>query len=113
MRWMALLGCLLLAAAGRSPAAEAARELAPAEKEKARALLRRLAERNYKAREQATAELLRLGPAARPILEEGANDSDAEVRRRCGLLLRLATRTDTEIALEDFLIRKDSKRRLN
>ncbi|MBI1915800.1 MAG: hypothetical protein HYS12_13855 [Planctomycetes bacterium] len=109
MRRMTLLGCcLLLAAAGRSSAVAAARELAPAEKEKARAQLRRLADRNFKAREQATAELLRLGPAARSILEEGVKDSDAEVRRRCGLLLRLASRTDTEIALEDFMIKKDS-----
>jgi hypothetical protein len=106
---MPLLGWfLLLAVAGPSMAAGAARELAPAEMEKARALLRRLAERTFKAREQATAELLRLGPAARPILEEGVKDADAEVRRRCGLLLRLATRTDTEIALENYLIKKDS-----
>ena len=106
---MALLGCcLLLAAAGRSSAAETARELAPAEKEKARLLLRRLGDRNFKAREQATTELRRLGPAARSILEEGIKDSDAEVRRRSGLLLRLATRTDTEIALENYLVKKDS-----
>src|SRR5207249_95177 len=77
-------------------------------KEKARALLRRLADRNFKAREQATAELLRLGPSARPILEEGIKYADAEVRRRCDLLLRLATRTDAEIALENYLIKKDS-----
>src|SRR5437016_5694651 len=110
MRRMPLLGCfLLLVVAGPSLAAAAARELAPADKDKARALLRRLADRNFKAREQATAELLRLGRAARPILEEGVKDSDAEVRRRCGVLLRLATRTDTEIALEDYLLKKDSK----
>src|SRR5436305_3368174 len=106
---MPLLGWfLLLTSAGLSTAAGSARELAPAEKEKARALLRRLADRNFKAREKATAELLRLGPAARLILEEGVKDSDAEVRRRCRLLLRLVTRTDTEIALENYLLKKDA-----
>src|SRR5262245_63636888 len=110
MQRLALLGCcLLLAAAGRSAAAESARELAPAEKEKARALLRQLGDRKFKVREQATRELLRLGRSAKPILEEGAKDADVEVRRRCDLLLRLASRTDTEIALEDYLSNKNSK----
>ena len=89
MRRMALLGCcLLLAAAGRSSAAEAARELAPAEKEKARALLRRLADRNFKAREQATAELL-----GSPIVQGRMADAsradevvvDQNMRRKYGL----------------------------
>jgi hypothetical protein len=110
MQRLALLGCcLLLAAAGRMAAAETARELAPAEKEKIRALLRQLGDRKFKVREQATRELLRLGRSAKPILEEGVKDADSEVRRRCDLLLRLASRTDTEIALEDYLSNKDSK----
>src|SRR5258708_7798238 len=108
MRPLLLSCCLLGIVAGPSLGSGAARELAPAELDKARALLRRLADRNFKAREKAAAELLRLGPAVRSVLEEGIKDSDAEVRRRCGLLLRLATRTATEIALEDYLFKKDS-----
>src|SRR5262252_2064129 len=98
MRRLALLGCwLVLAAAGRTAAAEAAAgDLAPQAREKARGWVRQLGDRNFRAREKAARQLRELGPAARPVLEEGARDADAEVRRRCEHLLRLALRTDTE-----------------
>src|SRR4051794_21693042 len=114
MRRLALLGCwLALAVVGRTTAAEvAARELAPAEKEKAKAWVQQLGDRNFKVRERAATQLLRLGRQAQPVLEEGARDADAEVRRRCNVLLRTALRTDTEVALEEYLANKDSARLL-
>src|SRR5262249_12570486 len=45
-------------------------------------LVRRLGDDSSPVREQASRELLRLGPSARDALLQGAKDSDPEIRRR-------------------------------
>jgi hypothetical protein len=45
--------------------------------------LNRLGDDNFQIREQASRQLLRLGRAALPSLQEGLASKDAEVRRRC------------------------------
>jgi hypothetical protein len=54
----------------------------PARLEKARALVKKLGDDAFEAREKATAELAALGPVALPLLRAAAKDSDPEVARR-------------------------------
>ena len=112
MRRLVLLGCWLLLGSGAVLGDTALADLPAKQKEQARVLLRQLAHRSFKVREQATEQLERLGRPARGILEEGVKYPDAEVRRRCRRLLELALRSDTEVALADFLANKSSARLL-
>jgi hypothetical protein len=112
MRCLALLGCWLMLGGGAALGDTAQAELPPKQKEQARALVQRLAHRSFKVREQATEQLERLGRPARAVLEEGVKYPDAEVRRRCRRLLDLALRSDTEIALAEYLANKSSARLL-
>src|SRR5260370_16550323 len=113
MRRLARLGCWPTFGSGAALGDTALSELPRKQKEQARVLVQRLAHRSFKVREQATEQLLRLGRPARGVLEEGVKYPDAEVRRRCRRLLDLALRSDTEIALADYLANKSSTRLLN
>ena len=112
MRCLALLGCWLTLGGGAALGDSAPPDLPARQKEQARVLLRQLAHRSFKVREQATDQLERLGRPARGVLEEGIKYPDAEVRRRCRRLLDLALRSDTEVALAEFLANKSSARLL-
>jgi hypothetical protein len=111
-------GCVFLAAAllggalpgERAASCRGADSPRPANDEThVRSLVRQLGAESYDEREQAFQELSRLGRHAEKALQEGLKDSDREVVRRCQELLSLATRTDMEIALDQFLQNKDDK----
>jgi hypothetical protein len=72
-------------------------------------LVRRLGDDSYAVREQASRELLRLGPAARDALLQGAKDTDPEIRRRCRDLLPTVLEADRQARLAAFLADKDGK----
>lgn len=108
MRRLALLGCWLMLASGTAPAETAPPDLPAKEKQQARVLIQRLGHRSFKVREQAAEQLRKLGRPARLVLAEGVKNSDAEVRRHCRRLLELATRSDTEVALADYISNKNS-----
>ena len=108
MRRLALLGCWLMLSSGVAPGETVPQDLPAKQKEQARLLIQRLAHRSFKVREQAAEQLRKLGRPARVVLAEGVKNSDAEVRRRCRRLLELASRTDTEVALADYVSNKNS-----
>jgi hypothetical protein len=56
--------------------------LAEADRHKIQALIDKLGDESYDVREQASAELVRLGPVAGPLLRQAAKDPDIEVVRR-------------------------------
>jgi hypothetical protein len=109
-----LLACGL-AAAPAAPAADVSpdpKDLAipPQEVSRARELIKKLGSEVYRDREEAHAELARMGRLARPALVEGAaNDPDPEVRYRCSRLLPKAGADDLRARLETFLADADSK----
>src|SRR5262245_26660750 len=86
-----------------------ANPLPDAEAERARRLVRQLAAADFRSREQASSELVRMGPAVEPILREGLVYPDAEVRFRCRHLLPLAMTYDLERRLQVFLAGKETK----
>src|SRR5262245_32973467 len=57
------------------------------------ALIRQLGHQSFAVREEATRQLLSIGPAAAPKLRQAANDSDPEVRRRVQRCLQQIART--------------------
>jgi hypothetical protein len=77
--------------------------------EKARRLIKQLGAADFRAREQASNELVRMGSAVEPILREGLDFPDPEVRFRCRHLLPLALSYDLERRLQAFLGSKDAK----
>jgi len=71
---------------------------------RARELIKRLGSEVYKEREEAQAELAKMGRLARSVLAEAAtSDSDPEVRYRCARLLPKAGADDLRARLETFL----------
>jgi hypothetical protein len=102
-----LFGLLLLA--GRAAAEEAKKEEATADPAKIAALVRQLGADSFQTREEANAQLEKLGKSAIKALEDGAKDGDAEISMRSRRLLALATRSEVEIALDAFLADKDTK----
>lgn len=92
---------LLLALASLTPGAEP---------DPAAALVRQLGSPSFPVREQAARELAALGRAARPALEAGSRDGDAEIRYRCSLLLPAAFDHDVKARLQAFLIDSDLDR---
>jgi hypothetical protein len=82
----------------------------PQELSKARELVRKLGSEVYREREDAHAELVKMGRLARPALVEGAtNDTDPEVRFRCARLLPKAGSDDLKARLDTFLADTDNK----
>jgi hypothetical protein len=76
---------------------------------KAADLVKRLGDPSYETRRDADKELMQMGRAAEKLLRDNLSNSDAEISRRCERLLALATRSDTELALDAFLQNKDDK----
>src|SRR6478735_7468077 len=71
---------------------------------RARELIKRLGSEVYKEREEAQAELAKMGRLARSVLAEAAtSDSDPEVRYRCARLLPKAGADELRARLETFL----------
>lgn len=82
----------------------------PHELSKARELVKRLGSEVYREREEAHAELDKMGRLARPVLLEGAtSDPDPEVRYRCSRLLPKAGADDLKARLDTFLADTESK----
>ena len=101
-----VLACVGLAAGPAFGASPDPKELAvpPAELSKARELVRRLGSEVYRDREQAQADLARMGRLARQAVAEGAaGDPDPEVRLRCARLLPKAAADDLKARIDTFL----------
>jgi hypothetical protein len=82
----------------------------PQELSKARGLIRRLGSDSYREREEAQAELAKMGRLARPaLLEAASGDPDPEVRFRCTRLLPKAGADDLKARLDTFLADTDNK----
>jgi hypothetical protein len=82
----------------------------PQELSKARELIKRLGSEVYREREEAHADLAKMGRLARPVLAEAAaNDPDPEVRYRCSRLLPKAGADDLKARLDTFLADAESK----
>jgi hypothetical protein len=93
----------LLAAADVSPDPRTL-EIQPADIQRAKALVERLGDPNYWQREQAQAELARMGRLARPVLQEAlAGHPNPEVRHRCATLIPAAIEDDLKARLAVFL----------
>jgi hypothetical protein len=105
-----LLGGLTAAAApGVSPDPK---DLAvpPQELSKARELVRKLGSEVYREREEAYAELVKMGRLARPaLLEAVASDPDPEIRFRSSRLLPKAGADELKARLETFLADAEGK----
>jgi hypothetical protein len=75
----------------------------PATTDKARTLVAQLASPQYRVRERAASELLRLGRGAVVALNEGKKHTDPEVWMRCEQLLPQARALDLEHRIDAFL----------
>lgn len=111
LRAVLFLGAALVAvpAPGASPDPK---DLAvpPEQLSKARELVRRLGGENYRDREEAHAELQKMGRAAKQALTEAATtDTDPEVRSRAQRLLPRSEADDLQARVETFLADKDGK----
>jgi hypothetical protein len=105
MTWALFLLLGFLPGVAHTSAAEAARKVP----ERIEALITRLGSPSFEEREEAARELAELGRTAEVALREGTKHADAEVRRRCQELLAVATRTEMEIALDDYLADGDTR----
>jgi hypothetical protein len=76
---------------------------------KAAELVKKLGDASYENRRDADRELMQMGRAVEKVLRDNLTNSDPEIGRRCERLLALATRSDTEIALDTYLQTKDDK----
>lgn len=82
----------------------------PEQLSKARELVRRLGSESYRDREEAHAELAKMGRAAKQALTEAAaTDADPEVRSRSQRLLPKSEADDLQARIDTFLEDKDSK----
>jgi hypothetical protein len=82
----------------------------PQELSRARELVRRLGSDVYREREDAQAELLKMGRLARgPIAEAAAGDADPEVRQRAAKLLPKASSDDLKARIDTFLADAEGK----
>lgn len=82
----------------------------PAELSKARDLVRKLGSEVYREREEAQADLAKMGRLARQAVAEGASsDADPEVRLRCARLLPKANSDDLKARIDAFLADADGK----
>ena len=78
-------------------------ELSREDNEKALQLLRKLGAKDFKIRESAGTQLVRMGRAVEPILRAGLANSDPEIRFRSRYLLPLAMNYDLEKRIQAFL----------
>lgn len=77
------------------------------ESQRARALVAQLGADQFAAREKATDELIRLGLAALPALEEGRDHTDREIRYRCRRIGDVVRENDFQRRLEAFARNQD------
>jgi hypothetical protein len=103
------LGLLAYCCPARAADAPPAAETKPADLAKAADLVKKLGSPVYESRRDADKELFLMGRGIEKVLRDNLNNSDLEIRNRCERLLVLATRSDTEIALDTFLQNKDDK----
>jgi len=107
-----LLVCGALAAAPAFGASPDPKDLTipPQELSKARALVRQLGSEIYREREDAQAELVKMGRIAKQALTEGAtSDGDPEVRLRAARLLPKASADDLKARIDTFLADTEGK----
>lgn len=82
----------------------------PEELSKARELIRRLGSESYREREEASAQLAKLGRAAKnPLNEAVVGDPDPEIRLRASRLLPKAAAEDLKARIDTFLADTDGK----
>jgi hypothetical protein len=108
---LAFLGLLSLLGVFAGAAVVSAAETAtpaPADTNKLAALVQRLGDDSFEAREAAYGQLEQLGKAAQPALEEAAKSTDPEVKSRAKRLLDHLNRTEVEVALDVYLANKDA-----
>jgi hypothetical protein len=101
-----LLLAALLLPTGLAPAGEPKPD--PSDDAKAAALVEKLGADSFEVREDAYAQLQKMGKAAVKALEAGAKHKDKEISERCKRLLALATRPEAEVALDALLHDKDT-----
>ncbi len=92
---------MVLACSGLGSVAVAQQDVA----RRAEQLVRQLGADRFEQREQAAAELMRLGPQARAAVRRGLQSPDAEVRHRCRTILRLLEHRWLQEQLNHFLTR--------
>jgi hypothetical protein len=107
LAWFFSAGLLLLA--GRAVAEEPSTKSSDADHAKATALVEKLGDETFEVREDAYAQLLKMGKGAVKALEAGSRHKDKEISKRCKDLLALATRTEADVALDALLMDKDSR----
>ncbi len=96
-------GLMAAAAAGVSPDPKDL-VIPPQELSKARELVRQLGSETYREREEAFAELVKMGRLARPaLLEAASSDPDPEIRFRTSRLLPRSGADDLKARLDTFL----------
>ena len=84
--------------------------VSPIELSKARELVRKLGSEVYREREEAQADLAKMGRLARQAVAEGAaSDADPEVRLRCARLLPKANSDELKARIDTFLADTDGK----
>ncbi|HLW64599.1 MAG TPA: hypothetical protein VKS79_04715 [Gemmataceae bacterium] len=107
-RWAGWIAAGLLA---MIPAATPANNslLSPEEYSRALSLYHQLGDQSYKVREAASAEIVRYGRAVEPILRDGLNNPNPEIRSRCRRLLPLAMHYHLEKDIAAFLADKEDK----
>jgi hypothetical protein len=103
------LGLLAVCGTARGADATAPKEPSSADLDKAAALVKQLGDASFETRRDADKELAEMGRAAEKVLRDNLKNPDLEISHRCERLLALATRSDTEIALDAFLQNKDDK----
>ncbi len=110
--WAALVvGAVAAAGAGRADDPPDAPEVTTEQLAKVRLLVRQLGSPSYQAREEATAELAKLGRVARAALAEAvATSPDYEVRARAARLLPRAEAADLQVRIDAFVADADGKR---
>ena len=84
--------------------------VSPTELSKARELVRKLGSELYREREEAQAELSKMGRLARLAITEGvASNDDPEIRLRCTRLLPKASADDLKARIDTFLADNEGK----
>ncbi|MCI0703610.1 MAG: hypothetical protein L0241_21220 [Planctomycetia bacterium] len=109
---LVLLMCGMLSPLSAFGASPDPKDLAVPQQElsKARELVQQLGSEVYREREDAQAELAKMGRLAKQALVDGAtNDPDPEIRLRCGRLLPKANADDLKARIETFLADTESK----
>lgn len=74
-------------------------------------LVQQLGSNDFKVREEATQQLLKIGLPARQALLEGTKDADLEIRRRCRELIPAILEEHRQAKLAAFIADKDGKQK--